>query len=102
MVRERGWREREREEEGGGGGGERERGKRERERERERGKCLLTITLSGVSDNADCENISESLTGLWLDMVTFAVVVIQIVLSDTQYGDQVEQEKMQREAKAAK
>ena len=64
-----------------------------RERKGDDSSILL---YPGISDG------SESLTGLWLDMLAFAVVVIQIILSDTRYGDQVQNEKIEREEKAAK
>lgn len=62
---------------------------------------LVSITLkdsahgydnTGVSaELSKCDNGSEASVGLWLDVVTFALVVLQILILDTRYSDQVRQ-----------
>ena len=61
--------------------------------------CILWDVLhvvgvygAGVSDEVlQCDNGTEALIGLWLDVLTFAFVVLQIIILDTRYSDQVQQ-----------
>ena len=46
---------------------------------------------AGVSDDdLMCNDGTEAIIGLWLDVVSFAVVVLQIIILDTRYSDQVQ------------
>ena len=45
-----------------------------------------------VSESARCVNGSESTTGLWVDVLAFLTVTIQIVILDSEYADQIQKE----------
>lgn len=50
----------------------------------------------------ECDNGSETNTGLWFDVFSFAVITVQILLMDTTYADQVQNEILKKEDDAVK
>ena len=50
----------------------------------------------------ECVNGSENVTGLWLDFITFVFVSVQLLFVGTEYGDQVQNETIERQGEAEK
>ena len=50
----------------------------------------------------ECSNVQDVLTGLWFDCISFILITLQIILSDTDYGDELQQQLMKKEAAAEK
>lgn len=62
---------------------------------------ILSFFLSGIK-NSECPNVQDVLTGLWLDCFSFFLITLQMILTDTDYGDEVQQQLLKKEAAAEK
>ena len=60
--------------------------------------CLI----EGIEKVQECNNGSESSIGLWLDMIVFTFITIQIIILDTKYADHVRDNVIRKEEDAQK
>ncbi len=54
----------------------------------------------GIKDVSKCDNGSETSTGLWLDVVSFASLTVMIIILDTNYAEQVRNKVIRKEEDA--
>ena len=71
--------------------------------------CLLPPSLppslpltQGMSSEVECDNGTRSSLTLAIDVLSFILVTVQVILLDTQYSDQVADEINEKETDAVK
>ena len=62
---------------------------------------ILSLFLLGIEES-ECRDVQDVLTGLWLDCFSFFLITLQMIMTDTDYGDEVQQQLLKKEAAAEK